>query len=96
MTLIDPALLENLTDEQKEEALAAAAAAKRAEERAEQRAIERALAKKAEERQRESLLSSKNGALTNNTAKNPERKVVFLSKKQRNGTKKSEVSRARQ
>ena len=50
--LLDPSLLEGLTDEQRQEALAAAAAAKRAEERAEQRALERAMQQKLEERQR--------------------------------------------
>ena len=50
--LIDPALLEGLTEEQRQEALAAAEAAQRAEQRAEQRALERALKRKEEERQR--------------------------------------------
>lgn len=51
--LVDPSLLENLTDEQRKEALAAAAAAKRAEERAERRALERAMAAKEAERRKE-------------------------------------------
>ncbi|GAX10401.1 ATP-dependent RNA helicase DDX23/PRP28 [Fistulifera solaris] len=50
-TLIDPALLEGLSEFERKEALAAAEAAKRAEERAEQRAIERALRQKELERQ---------------------------------------------
>ena len=56
--LIDPELLKGLSEEQKQEALAAAAAAKRAEERAEQRALERALKRKEEERRREKELQS--------------------------------------
>jgi FKBP-type peptidyl-prolyl cis-trans isomerase len=48
--LIDPILLKDLTEEQRQEALAAAAAAKRAEERAEQRALARALERKRLER----------------------------------------------
>jgi len=55
-SLIDPKLLEGLTEEQRKEALASAMAAKRAEERAEQRALERALRRKEEERQREKAL----------------------------------------
>jgi ATP-dependent RNA helicase DDX23/PRP28 len=51
--LIDPVLLQGLSEEERQEALAAAAAAKRAEERAEQRALERALQQKEEARQRE-------------------------------------------
>lgn len=51
--LIDPSLLEGLTEEQKKEAYAAAAAAKRAEERAEQRALERAKEKRRLERLKE-------------------------------------------
>jgi ATP-dependent RNA helicase DDX23/PRP28 len=58
LSLIDPALLENLTQEERHEALAAAAAAKRAEQRAEQRALERALREKAEARQREKEVQS--------------------------------------
>lgn len=54
--LIDPSLLEGLTDEQRREAIAAAEAARRAEERADQRALERALKRKEEERKREKLL----------------------------------------
>ena len=93
MTLIDPALLEGLSEEQRHEALAAAAAAKRAEERAEQRALERALAEKAAQQQREPQHQSAGGnndASTNNNSSQPQRQVVFLSKKQRNGAKKPE------
>ena len=57
--MIDPSLLEGLTEDQKKEAYAAAAAAKRAEERAEQRALERAMEKKRLERLREKEASSK-------------------------------------
>jgi hypothetical protein len=48
--LIDPSLLEGLTEEERREALAAAAAARRAEERAEQRALERAVERRRQER----------------------------------------------
>ena len=51
--LIPPEMLKGLSEEERQEALAAAAAAKRAEERAEQRALERALKRKEEERRRE-------------------------------------------
>jgi ATP-dependent RNA helicase DDX23/PRP28 len=51
--LIDPSLLEGLSEDQKKEAQAAAAAAKRAEERSEQRALERAMEKKRLERLKE-------------------------------------------
>lgn len=50
--LIDAALLEGLSEEERQEALQAAAAAKRAEERAEQRALEQALRRREEERRR--------------------------------------------
>lgn len=53
--LIDPSLLEGLSEDQKQEALAAAAAGKRAEERSEQRAIDRALEQKRQERLRERM-----------------------------------------
>jgi len=48
--LIDPTLLEKLSESERAEALAAAAAAKRAEERAEERAIQKALEQKKLER----------------------------------------------
>uniref|UniRef100_A0A7S3QF64 Helicase ATP-binding domain-containing protein n=1 Tax=Chaetoceros debilis TaxID=122233 RepID=A0A7S3QF64_9STRA len=54
--LIDPSLLKNLTEVEKDEALAAAAAAKRAEERAEQRMLERAMERKRLEREKERAL----------------------------------------
>lgn len=59
--LIDPSLLEGLTEDQKKEAYAAAAAAKRAEERAEQRALERAMEKKRLERLQEKEKAKANG-----------------------------------
>ena len=83
--LLDPALLEGLSEEQRQEALAAAAAAKRAEERAEQRALERAMKQREKERQQEqapqtqttrtgggSSIASGNGA-----------RVVFVPKRKR-------------
>jgi ATP-dependent RNA helicase DDX23/PRP28 len=88
--LIDPSLLEGLTDEQKQEALAAAAAAKRAEERAEQRALERAMERKRLERLAEKN-QEKNGAKSSNGNKkiiggggsiNPS--IKFVSKRKRN------------
>lgn len=51
--LIDPSLLEGLTDEQRKEALEAAASARRAEERAEQRALERAVEERRQQRLRQ-------------------------------------------
>lgn len=75
--LIDPSLLEGLSEKDKEEALAAAAAARRAEERAEQRAIERALRQKEMERQRfEAPLQKLTPGGKNN-------KVVFVPKRDR-------------
>ena len=53
LPLIDPNLLDGLTEDQKKEAYAAAAAAKRAEERALQRALERAMEKKRLQRLKE-------------------------------------------
>ena len=84
--LLDPSLLDGLTKEQKQEALAAAAAAKRAEERAEQRALERAMQRKAEERRKEQeqmrqLTRQDNGASRNQNSINP--KIVFVSKRKR-------------
>lgn len=82
--LIDPSLLEALSPQEREEALAAAAAARRAEERAEQRAMERALAKKAAERQ---AATSSGGASVTSTSTpvaatiNPQ--IKFVSKRKR-------------
>lgn len=53
--LVDPSLLEGLTEEQKEEAQRVAAAAARAEERAEQRALERAMEQKRQQRLTEKM-----------------------------------------
>lgn len=50
--LLDPSILEGLTEDQKSEALSAAAAARRAEERAEERELERAIAQKVAEREK--------------------------------------------
>lgn len=92
-SLLDPALLEGLSAEERAEALAAAAAAKRAEERAEARALERALQAKEEARRREKQLEAarqaqrseqtmqtllKRGPSSSNTPA-----VQFISKKQR-------------
>lgn len=90
--LIDPSLLSGLTNEEKEEALAAAAAAKRAEERAEQRALAKAMERKRLERQHEQerekeqmeklrsrrMMENPDGSSDGNG-----NKVVFLSKKRR-------------
>jgi ATP-dependent RNA helicase DDX23/PRP28 len=87
--LFDQSLLNGLTEEQRQEAMAAAAAAKRAEERAEQRALERAMQRKLEERkllqqkeelekqrhQQDSLFSRSNSSV------NPS--IVFVSKGKR-------------
>lgn len=97
--LIDPSLLEGLTEEQRKEALEAAAAAKRAEERAEQRALERALKRKEEERRREKQLEelkrravtsaagSATGSILNGNISgensNGNGKVVYVPKKKR-------------
>lgn len=87
--MLDPTLLNGLSKEQRQEAMAAAAAARRAEERAEQRALGRAMEQKREERNRlqqqeeiekqrdqqaSSLSRSKNSA-------NPG--IVFVSKSKR-------------
>ncbi len=88
--LIDPKLLEGLTENERNEALAAAAAARRAEERAEQRAIQRALQQREYERkllfsqqqqQQQSSLSSSRS--TNDVITKDDDRVVFVSKKQR-------------
>jgi hypothetical protein len=83
--LIDPSLLEGLSDEHRKEALAAAAVAKRAEERAEQRALERALQKKEEERRLERSLEAqqqKQPIFTGIAAATAER-AVFVPKRKR-------------
>ena len=89
--LLDPSLLEGLTDEQRQEAMAAAAAAKRAEARAEQRALERAMKQREEERERQrrqeqSALAAKSSS-SMMKQKNPNNngdKIVFVSKRRRN------------
>jgi hypothetical protein len=89
--LIDPSLLEGLSDEQRREALAAAASAKRAEDRAEQRALERALQKKEEERRRQRNLEAqqqKQPISTGMAAATIER-AVFVPKRKR-GQQKAE------
>jgi ATP-dependent RNA helicase DDX23/PRP28 len=89
--LIDPSLLEGLSDEQRREALAAAASAKRAEDRAEQRALERALQKKEEERRRQRNLEAqqqKQPVSTGMAAATAER-AVFVPKRKR-GQQKAE------
>eukprot|EP00934_Nitzschia_sp_Nitz4_P006077 Nitzschia sp. Nitz4//scaffold557_size3174//184//2325//NITZ4_009278-RA/size3174-processed-gene-0.2-mRNA-1//1//CDS//3329554449//6067//frame0 len=82
--MIDPELLKGLTEEQRQEALAAAAAAKRAEERAEQRAIARALQEK--ERQRRQLENRSQQAQTlaaATTSATSQSRVKFVPKRQR-------------
>lgn len=83
--LIDISLLEGLSEQDKEEALAAAAAAKRAEERAEQRAIERALQQKMLERQSYEAQTHKNKHVGANNAK-----VCFVPKRERQQRKEQE------
>ena len=91
--LIHPSLLLGLTEDQKQEALAAAAAARRAEERAEQRALAKAMEQKRQERlreqeqekeEKEKLLKEKGlgiGAASGNGS--GEKGVIFLSKRKR-------------
>jgi len=87
--LIDPSLLEGLSEDQKKEAHAAAAAAKRAEERVEQRALERAMEKKRLERLKEKetngIASGKRvrpmGVINNGVGNGSA--VKFVSKRQR-------------
>ncbi len=91
--MIDPSLLNGLTEDQKKEAYAAAAAAKRAEERAEQRALERAIEKKRDERLKEKETTA--GATVGNGAKRvrplggsnngigTKNAIKFVSKRQR-------------
>jgi hypothetical protein len=84
--LIDPSLLEGLSEEQRKEALAAAASAKRAEDRAEQRALERALLKKEEERSRQRNLEvqqQKQPASTGFAAASTTERAVFVPKRKR-------------
>lgn len=80
--LIPADFLVTLTEDQREEALAAARAAKRAEERAEQRAIEKALRVKEEARrlEREQAPQQQQQQLQRRAAAS---QVVFRSKKQR-------------
>jgi len=96
--LIDPSLLLGLTEEHKQEALAAAAAARRAEERAEQRALAKAMEQKRQERlqeqtlekkEKEVLLNKKGLGIGGGSGKGIGEKVVFLSKKKREEMKKS-------
>jgi ATP-dependent RNA helicase DDX23/PRP28 len=87
--LLDQSLLDGLTEEQRQEAMAAAAAAKRAEERAEQRALERAMQRKLEERKRleqkeelEKQRHQQDSRLSrSNSSVNPS--IVFVSKRKR-------------
>jgi ATP-dependent RNA helicase DDX23/PRP28 len=83
--LIDPSLLEGLSDEQRKEALAAAATAKRAEERAEQRALERALQKKEEERRRQRNLEAQQQKqpISTGMASATAERAVFVPKRKR-------------
>ena len=82
--LIDPSLLEGLTEEQRKEALAAAEAAKRAEERAEQRALERAVKQRELERQKEKGDSQKQAhSNPQQKANSTNPKITFVSKRQR-------------
>lgn len=90
--LIDPSLLEGLTEEQKKEAYAAAAAAKRAEERAEQRALERAMEKRRLERLKERGNETSSGSLGKRGPLGSSSKSIgngsgikFVSKRQRKG-----------
>jgi hypothetical protein len=97
LSLIDPSLLEGLTAEHRQEALAAAAAANRAEERAEQRALERAMRQKQEERAR--LFPSNNSKNDNVSAEvassgamskaaTASDNIVFVSKRKRQAQQK--------
>lgn len=85
MDLLDPSLLQGLTEDQKQEALSIAAAAKRAEERAEQRALEEAIRRKAEERKRlEQELQEKQFKALHKTAQQPQEeqdRLVFIPKR---------------
>jgi hypothetical protein len=88
-SMLDPSLLESLTKEQRQEALAAAAAAKRAEERAEQRALERAMQRKAEERKRLQLEQNEQLQKNEQDSRFSRKKIsvnpgiVFVSKRKR-------------
>ena len=100
--LIDPSLLEGLTEEQKQEAYAAAAAAKRAEERAEQRALERAMEKRRLERLNERVDETTNGGNgkrgrlgNNNKSIGNGSGIKFVSKRQRKEQQESSVQQKR-
>lgn len=87
--LLDPSLLAGLSEEQRQEALAAAAAAKRAEERAEQRALERAMKERQAQRQREREMEAP-AAVTKGPSETKStglvggtERVAFVSKKKR-------------
>ncbi|GFH61092.1 hypothetical protein CTEN210_17568 [Chaetoceros tenuissimus] len=94
--LIDPNLLIGLSEEEKQEALAAAAAAKRAEERAEQRALAKAMERKRQERlmeqQREQQEKEQRIKEKGFGSSSDGGKVVFLSKRKRQELKANPTS----
>jgi ATP-dependent RNA helicase DDX23/PRP28 len=88
--LLDPSLLVGLTEDQKQEALAAAASAQRAEERAEERALERAMQRKQDERKAQAAVFAAVAAATATAASTSSvgttthsNKIVFVSKRNR-------------
>lgn len=100
--LLDPSLLQGLTDEQRREALAAAAAAKRAEEKAEQRALERAMQCKVEERQRlereqeEQQQRTQQDSRFSRSKSSVNPSIVFVSKYKRQKTEEEKTKQTNQ
>ena len=88
-SLLDPGLLQGLTEEERQAAVATAIAARKAEARAEQRALERAMEAKRRQRQQEKAAELEKQAAANAVSATKiasgAPRLTFVSKKKRQG-----------